>query len=533
MSEFVQTPPTTGSSEVFLEWGAARLAREIAGGQVSARQVVEAFAGRIEQVDGKLNAVVVRRLEQARAEAAAADERQALRRPLGPLHGVPVTIKECFQVAGTAATLGLVNRRDQRAREDGSAVGAWRAAGAIVLGKTNVPQLMLWHETDNPLYGRTNNPWDLHRTPGGSSGGEAAIIAAGGSPLGLGSDMGGSLRVPAHFCGIHAIKPTSGRLSCGGGLHALRGMEAIGIQPGPMARRVEDLELALRLLCRSAGGPADLPHDAVPAPPPDSGGVDAGKLGVAVWNDDPCFTSSPAVHRAVEEAVRLLIEAGAERKSLRMPTSDCLPMYYGLVGADGGADARRWLRGSPRALPIRRLLRISSIPGWLRPLLARGLGWSGQVHAAQVVRAAHACSADQYWQLCHARQCLVRRFTREMARAGVDLILAPAFATPAPRHGDALDLLPAACYSFLPNLLGLPSGVVAFSQVRPGEETPRRAGRDWATRGAQRAERDSCGLPVGVQVIGRHWREDVVLAAMRHLEAGAMMRDDYPGIAEP
>ncbi len=191
------------------DWSAAQIARRVARREVSALEVVQAHIARIEAVNGRLNAVVVPRFDEARTEAAAADDRLARGEPIGPLHGVPITVKECFHLAGTPASIGLARRQHELSADDGLLVARLRKAGAIVLGKTNLPQLMIWHESDNPVYGRTNNPWDLGRTPGGSTGGEAAIIAARGSPLGLGNDLGGSIRVPCHFCGIHGFKPTS------------------------------------------------------------------------------------------------------------------------------------------------------------------------------------------------------------------------------------------------------------------------------------------------------------------------------------
>ena len=227
---------------------ASELAREIAGGAITARAAVEAHIARIETVNPSLNAVVQSRFEAARAEADEADRSLRRDRLRGLLHGVPITIKEQFAVAGMSSTLGVAPaERDER---DGPLVARLRAAGAIVLGKTNVPQLLLYNETDNPVYGRTNNPFDAERSSGGSSGGEAAIIAAHGSPLGLGSDIGGSLRTPSHACGIAALKPTSNRLTNedarGSGFGF--GQTAIVSQPGPMARSVADLTLALRVL---------------------------------------------------------------------------------------------------------------------------------------------------------------------------------------------------------------------------------------------------------------------------------------------
>src|SRR6202162_3706309 len=222
---------------------ASELARLIASRQLSATEAVKAHIKRIEEVDGRVHAVVVPLCEEALADAAKADGMSAQGRPL---HGVPVTVKECFHVKGTASTVGLDSRQHHRADQDAELVARLEAAGAIVVAKTNVPQLLIYVEADNPLYGRTNNPWNLSRSPGGSSGGEGAAIAAGYGALGLGTDIGGSVRVPAHFCGLQSIKPTPGKLS-------MRGTEdetlfshiAISDAAGPLARRVADLRLEM------------------------------------------------------------------------------------------------------------------------------------------------------------------------------------------------------------------------------------------------------------------------------------------------
>jgi fatty acid amide hydrolase len=190
---------------------AHEIAARIAAGDLSSSEAVEHFIGRLKAVNGKLNAVVVDLSESARKAAAEIDRARSRGDELPPLAGVPVTIKECFDLAGTASTFGLTSRQREIESKDDPYVAALRAAGAIPIAKTNLPQLMIFTETDNPLYGRTNNPWDPERSCGGSSGREAAVIAAGGSPLGLGNDIGGSLRVPAAFCGITSIRPTAGR----------------------------------------------------------------------------------------------------------------------------------------------------------------------------------------------------------------------------------------------------------------------------------------------------------------------------------
>ncbi|MGH2486977.1 MAG: amidase, partial [Ktedonobacterales bacterium] len=192
----------TTETRATIQLSATALAARITAGYLSAVEAVEAFIARIEQVNPAINAVVVKRYDEARAEAQAADARRAAGEPLGPLHGVPVTIKESLDLAGTPSTFGMPSRAHMLADADDVYVARLRAAGAIVLGKTNVAQALLYNESDNPVYGRTNNPWNVGRTPGGSSGGQAAIVAAGGAPLGLGTDLAGSIRTPSTYCGV-------------------------------------------------------------------------------------------------------------------------------------------------------------------------------------------------------------------------------------------------------------------------------------------------------------------------------------------
>lgn len=506
--------------------GAAELARRIARGELSSALVVEAFIGRIEETAGQLNAVVVRLFDDARAAARLADAAVCRGEPLGPLHGVPVTIKECFHVAGTPSTMGLTNRPES-ILEDGPLVRRLRRAGAIILGKTNVPQLMVWHEADNPLYGRTNNPWDLSRGPGGSTGGEAAIIAARGSPLGLGGDLGGSIRIPCHFCGIHGLKPTSVRLPRGGTAKNLHGMEAIKYQPGPLARRVEDLQLALAVLC-DAGGEAE-PAEVPPVPLGDPANVDVSKLRVAMFTDDGYFPASPAIRRAVQEAAEAIRARGATVEPWTPPsTLEAMKLYFGLMGADGGADARQIVKGSRLDPRLRRLLRIAGLPTIARVPLAALLSAMGQRWSARLLSAAQGCSASRYWQLTYRLEEYVSEYLDSLAAGRFDAVLSPPHALPAMRHDTALDLLPAASYSFVPNLLGVPVGVVSITRVRPGEESDRSASRDSVEKLALRAEAGSAGLPIGVQIFAQHWREDIVLALMGAIESAFSERENFP-----
>ena len=226
--------------------GAAETARAIADGRLGAVDALRARIEQIEKLNAKLNAVVWKRYERAEAEAKAIDAQRRDGAKLGPLAGVPVTVKECLDLEGTASTFGLPSRAKILANSDERHVRALREAGAIVVGKTNVSQMLLFVEADNPVYGRSNNPWNLARTTGGSSGGEGAAQAARLSCLGIGTDVGGSVRVPAHFCGIASMKPTAGRCPDHGRFSYPIGQTAIESQVGVLAQSAGDVARGLR-----------------------------------------------------------------------------------------------------------------------------------------------------------------------------------------------------------------------------------------------------------------------------------------------
>jgi amidase len=284
----------------------AALADAIRQKEVSSEEVVSAHLDRIEAVNPALNAVVQVSGEEALEQARAADAALATGVVPGPLHGVPMTIKDNLDTAGIISTGGTQGRAAFVPEEDATVVARLRSAGSILLGKTNTPELTLAYETDNVVYGRTNNPYDLDRTPGGSSGGSAAILAAGGTPFEIGSDTGGSLRVPSHFCGTAAIRPTSGRVSRAGHiLPPFGSLEAL-TTIGPMARSVGDLGLILPII---AGSDWQDPA-VVDMPLEDPGAVDLSAMRVAVQTDNNVVPASPDVAAAVMAAASALEAAG-------------------------------------------------------------------------------------------------------------------------------------------------------------------------------------------------------------------------------
>lgn len=516
--------PSSQEGEALTSLSASELARRIAAGLLSSQEVVEAHIRRIEVVNPRLNAVVVPLFEQAREDASRADRLREQGTLLGPLHGVPITLKEQFSVSGTPTTVGLLSYKSKVMEQEGPLVTRLRQAGAIVLGKTNVSQLLLSlsGSCENPVYGRTDNPWNLARTPGGSSGGEAAIIAAGGSPLGLGGDNGGSIRIPAHFCGLYSLLPTARRLT---NLDVapyaeVAGQEATIAQPCPIARSTQDLRLAMSIL--AAPGLNDLDPSVPPVPWSSSTTVSLAGLRIGMYTDNGVFSVSPAVRRAVEEAAQILRARGALVEPWNPPdVAEAVRLYIALRCADGSATYKRLLKGNPRERHISFNQRLSSLPGAVRALLVSLLRQFGQAHMASSLQSLRgALSVDQYWQLVEEGNQYRYRFLSALDAERFDALLCPPYALPALPHESPgiLNVINAGSYAILSNLLGLPAGVAPVTRVHPGEECERSVGKDRVERAARAAEINSAGLPVGVQVMARPWREDIVLALMEALE---------------
>jgi amidase len=324
------------------------LARLIGDGEVSAVELVEAHLERIADVNEALNAVVQLDGEGAVSAAEAADRARASGAALGSLHGVPFTAKDNMLTAGIVTAAGVRERATVVPTRDAAAVARMRAAGAILIGKTNCPPWGGGSFTDNELYGRTNNPYDTGRTPGGSSGGEAAIIAACGSPCGLGSDSGGSLRQPAHFCGIACIKPTAGLVPLTGVIDDEGELGAIGdprTQVGPLARTVGDVALVLSVIA----GPGRREPDVSPVVPGEMGEVEPRRLRAFVVDQNDFATPTGETNTAVAAAVSALADVGVVSEGGALPggghelTREIWASYGGrMSSADVYGLLRRW-----------------------------------------------------------------------------------------------------------------------------------------------------------------------------------------------
>jgi Asp-tRNA(Asn)/Glu-tRNA(Gln) amidotransferase A subunit family amidase len=448
--------------------------------EASPVELIQAHLSRIDSLNPHLNGFVDVDGERALERARLAEQELMRGSVLGPLHGVPISIKSSIDVAGMRCEAGTRLRAGYIAKTDAPLVRRLRAAGAIVLGVTNTPELLMAWETDNLLYGRTSNPWDLTRTPGGSSGGEAAAIASGCSAGGVGSDGGGSIRVPAHFCGICGLKPTPGRIPATGHYPPSAGPFALLGVVGPMARTISDLGLLFEVMQGpDFGDPSAAP---VPVRWPHWFSVDGrgrrskNKPRVGYFEDDGRTPVTPEISAAVRKAAACLGDAGFELEPFRPEGLEkARELWWEFFGVAGGMLLGPLTRGHEDDLS---------------PILKQFQGW---------VAAESPHTAQSLLDTWIGRDLVRMQVFEQMERFQV--LLCPVASIPAFHHGErswkiddrSVSYLDAWSYCEWFNLLGMPAAVVPMSLT---------------------AEK----LPVGVQIVARPWAEEVVLGVAKLLE---------------
>jgi len=447
---------------------AAELARAIRSRECSAYELVQGLLDRIERRNPALNAIVTLDGEGALERARAADAALARGQPCGPLHGVPFTLKDCFETQGLRTTAGHPPLAGHVPQADSTVAARLKAAGAILLGKTNVPPLAMSLQTNNEIFGRSNNPWNLERTTGGSSGGGAAAVAARLAPFDIGSDLSGSIRIPAHFCGVYGFKPTSNRVPGTGHIPPPPGAPRMDRQLcayGPLARSVDDLVLLTSLLVGPDGQDTEIP----PLPWREVPRRQASQLRI-VWRSGwPGVPTARVVRDTVERVARSLADAGAQveegdpgfsRDELMSVWND----YFALA-----STAMMEVAGV--SLPVKP---PPGAPGGLAT-------WIG---------------------VQHRRDALLRAIDRTLTQR-FDAFLCPAvitnaFAHSAPRmpfmlDGESVDSRFSDHYLFPFNLLGTPAVVLPAGLAGDG-------------------------LPVGVQLVGARWCDEELLATARAVD---------------
>jgi len=453
--------------------------------EVGSRELLDECLARIERYDGDVNAVVTRDVERARAAADAADRALAAGSGQGALFGLPMTVKDTFETAGLRTTCGVPELSQHVPRADAVAVARLRAAGAVIFGKTNTPTWAGDWQTTNPIFGTTNNPWDRTRTPGGSSGGSAAAVAAGFTSLELGSDIGGSIRVPSHCCGVfghkpsHGLVPQRGHLPGAPGTVTERDLNTIG----PLARSVDDLELALDVV---AGALPELAH-AVSLRLPPARATKLGEFRVAAWFDEPASPIDHEMRGLLERAADALTKAGAQIDREARPEVDfrvAVDTYVELL------------------MPIMSL----ELPDAVARELARG-GEQVPPGAPGLLAASARAYAARHrdWLRTHERRERIRARWAEFFRA-FDVVLCPVMLTPAfvqdtgeftarriLVNGEDRAYIEHVQWPGLITMALLPSTVIPVG-------------------------RTAGGLPVGVQIVGPYLEDRTSLAFARAAE---------------
>jgi amidase len=462
MSDTASTPGGAAPEPSATAW----LAR-LEAGEVSSRELTERTLRRIEAANAELNAVTAIYPERSLAAADEADrERAAGGDGAGrPLLGLPITIKDTVDVEGWPTTAGVVAERDRIAASDSSVVRRLREAGAIVVAKTNVPECSSDAETDNALFGRTDNPHDHARTPGGSSGGEAALMGADASLVGIGVDGGCSIRLPSHYCGGVGIRPTAGRVPETGLWPSTRATGMFDLSCiGPMGRYACDLELLLGVIAGADG----IDPLAPPVPVPTFGPSDA-PLRVGFYVDDPHTVPTAATIEAVERAAAAI---GDGQEIAAPPAADANDVVFGAIGADGGAHIKAVAGDGPHTPRFQDFL-DNALPSEV----PSAIEFEAQMRRLFDLRAAIRAHLSPY-----------------------DIVVCPVAPGPAPLHNQAPaegEGAKADGYSWLNyastySVAGLPVAVVPA-----GEES---------------------GLPIGVQIVANPFRDDLALAAARRVE---------------
>lgn len=468
------------STRSLIQLSASQLARLVRQKQLSPVEAIEAYLTHIDQLNSSLNAFVC--IEEARARAAAKHiEAEVMRGENSkPLLGVPVSIKSCIDVQGLRCDAGSRLRDGHVASADAPLVARLKSAGAIVIGNTNTPEMLMAYHTDNDLQGRTSNPWDLARTPGGSSGGEAAAIASCMSAAGIGSDGGGSIRVPAHFSGICGLKPTPGRIPASGHFPPCGGpFSFIGVV-GPMARTVEDLKILLEVTAGyDAGDPVSWPLS-----PDSTSELQTRKLRIGFYEDDGYSPPTQETRSAVRAAATHLGNGGFQVEPFRPEGLDRARELWSVIFVEaGGMLVKAAASGRENEININ-----------TREFLA-------------LAAESAPLSGERLLNTLIERDQLRFRLSRQMEQ--FPILLAPACSVPAFLHQDAgwgprhpANYLRTMTYCQHYNLLGNPAAVVPVGKSAEG-------------------------LPIGVQVIGRPYKEDEVLAV------AAVLNQEFPWTAPP
>ncbi|CAK6955366.1 fatty-acid amide hydrolase 1 [Scomber scombrus] len=511
--EYKELHPLTDSSHI-LTLSLSELTKQLQEGSLTPEDVFYSYMEKTIDVNKKLNCctgILLESFDQLKTVGSNKD---------GLLYGVPVSIKENFAYKNHDSSCGVIINLEQPAQQDSVLVEVLKRQGAIPFVKTNLPQALLNYECSNPIYGQTVNPHNLQKTPGGSSGGEGALIGGGGSLLGLGSDIGGSVRIPASFCGICGFKPTAGRLSLKGMRSIYRGQKSVLSSPGPMAKDVDSLALLMQaLLC-------DHMFTLDPTVPPVPFNVQAYKsskpLRIGYLETDDYTQPSPSMVRGIREVKALLEQAGHTLVPYNPKISDILPelIVKGIL-ADGATTLLQKLKGGPVDPCLKAQVFPYSLPKWLKKTLSFLLKPLFPRVSVVLNAVCGVGSIPDLWKQHAAVEDYIHETIAEWRRCNIDVLLCPMIG-PAYNFLYCGKLTSALSYTMLYNLLTFPAGVVPVSTVTAEDEEELKhykgIHQDLWDRLFKEAVSGGEGLPVAVQCVALPWQDELCLRFMKEVE---------------
>ncbi|KAG2362887.1 amidase signature enzyme [Suillus spraguei] len=511
---------------------ASEIVQRIAKGEWTSSEVLEAYIARSAIAQAKVNFLY----EDARKQAKELDAEFASTKTLrGPFYGVPVSVKDNYQIEGYDATIGFTAWANNPGKKDACVVAQLRAAGAIIFVKTNVPQTMLAFECSNPLWGRTTNPWNNKYTCGGSSGGEGALLAMDGSASGIGSDIGGSLRIPASYCGVYSLKPTAERVSSIGTQAVRPGFEVIRSSHGSLTRTVNcsaKLSLAKK---DSSHQNVPMPYHAVELP---------SKLRFGYYLSDGMMESSPACKRAVLETVSALRKQGHECIEFTSPlNTSAMEVFLGLASSNGykkmdAEDSLFLVTLGPR------------LPSFVRKLACWiAKTFLGDSLFPRFFSLAREKSVLEFTDFTDQRNKVAATWYEQISvwdKYGFDGIIAPVQSLPVIPHGGVTYLSVLAAATITYNIIDSPVGTIPVTRVNPDTDN---LSTDFVVGASGRSKMFETrmylgknpvydpkameGIPVGVQLVGKKWEDEKVLAMMHVVDAALGPRGFGPGSWEP
>jgi fatty acid amide hydrolase len=498
---------------------ATELVSSLQSGDITAEQALLYFAAMAAEAHRRYNCLTTVMFRVALARARELDRiLKETGRPVGPLHGLPVSIKECIAIKGTHATAGIVKFLEEVSQEDAAVITILKAAGAVIYVKSNIPQTMLISDCSNSIYGVTLNPHNSNRTSGGSSGGEGVLVSSGASPLGVGTDIGGSIRMPAAWCGVLGMKPTEGRFtSLRHSPEIFPGLETLTTTCGPIVRCADDAALFYRVMAEYQKS-LNVDPTVPPVPFNDEAFSSTRPLVIGYCVSDGHFTASNSAQRAVMQAVDTLKAKGHTLIAFQPhDVSSMVHTFFTFTIGDGVRHTRNLLSGEAVDPCIARTWSALTAPWGIRFAvysLFKLIGWNRMANILPI----WGGSAQYEHQEVRARTNYRNQLIKRMKAAAIDVLLCPGPGIPAPLLNQAQLMAPALAYTFFWNVVKFPAASVPITTVQPDDLKTLRPVKDITDIIANQNDVGSEGMPIPVQVVGLPWTDELVLQVCKQLE---------------